>query len=102
MPEAPLFLIATIRPRPDRVIEAERELRVLMEATRNEPGCLFMELVESPDEPGVWTMLEKFRSREDWDDHMRTEHVIRGNAALQDLLSEPTDLRLLTLRPEPR
>lgn len=101
MPDAPLFLIATIRPRPDRVIEAERELRMLMEATRDEPGCVYMELVESAEESGVWTMLEKFRSRADWDDHMLTDHVIRGNAALQDLLREPTDLRLLTLRPEP-
>lgn len=102
MSDAPLFLIATIRPRPDRVIEAERELRTLMAATRDEPGCVYMELVESADDPSTWIMLEKFRSRADWDDHMRTRHVLEGNAALQDLLSEPTDLRLLSLRPESR
>jgi quinol monooxygenase YgiN len=38
-------------------------------------------------------MLEKFRSRADWEEHMRTDHVIRGNEALSDLLREPTELR---------
>ncbi|MFM7064727.1 MAG: putative quinol monooxygenase, partial [Actinomycetes bacterium] len=58
-------------------------------------------LVESADDPTTWIMLEKFRSRADWADHMRTDHVVRGNAALTDLLREPTVLTLLTERPAP-
>ena len=101
MSDAPLYLIATIRPRVDRIEEAERELRALMAGTRAEAGCVFMELVESAEDPTTWIMLEKFRSRADWDEHMRTEHVIRGNEALEDLLREPTVLTLLTERPSP-
>lgn len=101
MSDAPLYLIATIRPRMDRIEEAERELRALMAGTHAEPGCVYMELVESADDPGTWIMLEKFRSRADWDDHMATEHVTRGNLALEPLLREPTELRLLTERPAP-
>ncbi len=97
----PLYLIATIRPRLDRLEEAEREVRALMAGTHAEPGCIFMELVESDDDPGTWTMLEKFRSRADWEEHMRTRHVIDGNAALADLLREPTELRFFTERPAP-
>lgn len=97
----PLFLIATIRPRPDRMAEAEGHLRVLMAGTRAEPGCVYMELVESDDDPGTWTMLEKFRSRDDWEDHMQTRHVVEGNAALADLLREPTTLQFFTRRPAP-
>lgn len=95
----PLYLIATIRPRPDRIHDAERELRALMAGTHAEPGCVYMELVQGDDDPHTWTMLEKFRSRPDWEDHMRTEHVIRGNAALADLLREPTELHFFTRRP---
>ena len=97
----PLHLIATIRPRMDRIHEAERHVRALMAGTHAEPGCLSMELVESEDDPGTWVMLEKFRSRADWEDHMRTAHVIDGNAALVDLLREPTELRFFTERPAP-
>lgn len=97
----PLYLIATIRPRMDRLEEAEREVRALMAGTHAEPGCIYMELVESDDDPGTWTMLEKFRSREDWEDHMRTPHVVKGNEALADLLREPTELLFFTERPAP-
>jgi len=99
--QEPLYLIATIRPRPDRLAEAEREVRALMAGTHAEPGCIYMELVESADEPDTWTMLEKFHSRADWEDHMRTDHVIRGNERLTDLLRAPTELRFFTIRPEP-
>lgn len=95
----PLYLIATIRPRLDHIEAAEREVRALMAGTQAEPGCISMELVESDDDPGTWTMLEKFRSRADWEDHMRTDHVVRGNAALTDLLRQPTELRFFTERP---
>lgn len=96
--DAPLYLIATIRPRMDRADEAEAVLRVLMDATQAEPGCVRMELVVPEDDPETWLMLELFRSRADWDDHMRTDHVTQGNAILADLLREPTELRFLSLR----
>lgn len=90
--DAPLYLIAVIRPRMDRAEEAEAELRALMTGTHAEPGCVFMELTAAADDPTVWVMFEKFRSRADWEAHMATEHVLRGNANLVDLLREPTEL----------
>ena len=48
--------------------------------------------------PTTWLMLEKFRSRPDWEDHMRTPHVTRGNANLADLLREPTELRFYSAK----
>jgi quinol monooxygenase YgiN len=93
MTDAPLYLIAVIRPRVDRLDEAETVLRGLMAGTLAEPGNVFMELTTDTQEPNTWVMFEKFRSRPDWDDHMRTEHVVRGNELLGDLLREPTELR---------
>ena len=90
---APLFLIAVIRPRPEHAVEAERALRDLMAGTHQEEGCVFMELVVSDEDPDTWYMLEKFRSRPDWDLHMQSEHVLHGNAVLADLLREPTVLQ---------
>lgn len=91
-----LYLIAVIRPRPERAAEAEAQLRVLMEGTRAEAGCVYMQLVISADDPDTWFMFEKFRSRPDWEAHMRTEHVTAGNARLTDLLREPTELQFYT------
>ncbi len=94
--DGPLYLTAVIRPRADAAREAEGHLRSLMAGTRLEDGCEYMNLVVSEDEPDVWYMFEKFRSRADWDLHMRTDHVTQGNAALADLLREPTELRFFT------
>jgi quinol monooxygenase YgiN len=94
--EDPLYLLAVIKPRPELAVEAEMHLRQLMAGTRAEEGNIAMDLVVSDDEPGTWFMFEKFRSRPDWEDHMRTAHVVDGNAALAGLLREPTQLRFFT------
>ena len=97
--EQPLYLLAIIKARPELAGEAERHLRELMAATRNEPGNVYMELVVSEDEPGTWFMFEKFNSRAEWDAHMTTSHVVDGNAALSGLLRQPTVLRFFTEKP---
>ena len=96
--DAPLYLIAVIHPREDRQAEAEAALRDLMAGTHAEPGCVFMELTTAEDDPLTWVMFEKFRSRADWEEHMRTDHVVRGNAILADLLRAPTELRFYDAR----
>jgi quinol monooxygenase YgiN len=91
-----LFLVVTIRPRLDRLAEAEAQLHRMRAASLTEEGCIFMHLVESPDEPDSWTMLEQFTSRTAWDTHMGTAHNRQGNLELEPLLREPSTLRLYT------
>jgi quinol monooxygenase YgiN len=56
-----------------------------------------MELVVGED-ADTWLMLEKFASREAWEEHMTLSHVTEGNAFLADKLREPTELRFYTER----
>ncbi len=96
--DRPLFLVVTIKPRPDRREEAAAQLHSMRERTVAEPGCVFMHLTQPHDDSDVWVMLEMFRSRAAWDEHMRQSYVIDGNRALEGLLREPSDLRLLDER----
>jgi quinol monooxygenase YgiN len=89
-----LFLVVTIYPRLDRMAEAEAQLQSMRAATLQEEGCVFMHLVQSDDEPDTWVMLEHFKSRAAWDEHMQTKHNTEGNEKLKDLLRQPSDLRL--------
>jgi quinol monooxygenase YgiN len=89
------FLVVTIKPRLDRLEEAEAQLQSMRRSTLTEPGCVFMHLVQPQDDPDTWVMLEMFRSREAWDEHMRQPYNVEGNILLENLLREPTDLRLL-------
>jgi quinol monooxygenase YgiN len=93
--ERALFLVVTIKPRKDRLQEAEAQLQSMRRQTLTEPGCVFMHLVQPQDDPDTWVMLEMFRSRAAWDEHMQQPYNVEGNIILQDLLREPSDLRLL-------
>jgi quinol monooxygenase YgiN len=93
-----LFLVVTIRPRPDRLVEAEAQLQSMRRNTLQEPGCVFMHLVQPQDDPDSWVMLEMFRSHAAWDEHMLQPYVTEGNEILKELLREPSELRLLDER----
>jgi quinol monooxygenase YgiN len=92
--DCPLFLVVTIKPRLDRLEEAEAQLQSMRRKTLTEPGCIFMHLVQPQDDPDTWVTLEMFRSRAAWDEHMRQPYNTEGNIILEDLLREPSDLRL--------
>jgi len=92
--DRPLFLVVTIKPRLDRLEEAEAQLQSMRRKTLTEPGCIFMHLVQPQDDPDTWVTLEMFRSRAAWDEHMRQPYNTEGNIILEDLLREPSDLRL--------
>jgi quinol monooxygenase YgiN len=91
----PLFLVVTIKPRLDRLEEAEAQLQSMRRSALTEPGCVFMHLLQPQDEPDTWVMLEMFRSRAAWDEHTRQPYNTEGNEILEDLLREPSQLRLL-------
>ena len=94
-PDRALFLVVTIKPRTDRLAEAEAQLQTMRRQTLTEPGCVFMHLVQPQDDPDNWVMLEMFRSRAAWDEHMQQPYNTEGNRILEDLLREPSDLRLM-------
>ena len=90
-----LFLIVRIKPRRDRLAEAEAQLHRMRAASQQEPGCVFMHLVQGvDDDPDTWVMIEQFTSRAAWDEHMASEHNQRGNTELEPLLREPSELGL--------
>ena len=89
------FLVVTIRPKLDRLAEAEAQLHRMRAASQEEEGCVFMHLTQAVDGAAdTWTMIEQFTSRAAWDDHMASEHNRRGNSELEPLLREPSELRL--------
>jgi quinol monooxygenase YgiN len=88
----PLFLV--VKPRLDRLQESEAQLQSMRRSALTEPGCVFMHLVQPQDDPDTWVMLEMFRSRAAWDLHMQQPYNTEGNTVLEDLLREPSEIRL--------
>ena len=46
--------------------------------TLKEPGCVFMHFLQPQDDSDTWVMLEMFRSRAAWDEHMASPTTPRA------------------------
>ena len=87
--DRPLFLVVTIKPRLDRLAEAEAQLQSMRRSTLTEPGCVFMHLVQPQDDPDSWVMLEMFRSRAAWDEHMQQPYNTEATASSRTCSENP-------------
>ena len=100
--DAPLFLVVTIRPRLDRLAEAEAQLQSMRRNTLQEPGCVFMHLRPTAgrsrflgDARDVPVPCGVGRA------HARSPTTPRETQILEGLLREPSELRLSTRSDQP-
>jgi quinol monooxygenase YgiN len=49
----------------------------LVNATREEEGCIAYELFQDVEDPSVLTMIEEWEDKPSLDQHMKTEHFMR-------------------------
>ncbi len=89
----PLYLVAVIKPKSEIRDEVRSKIAALVTASLAEDGCEMYDLVVRDGDPDTWLMLEKWSSREQWDAHMLTAHVIAFNEQGDSLFREPTELR---------
>jgi quinol monooxygenase YgiN len=94
----PLYLIAEIHPLPEKLNDARTAFEALISESKKEPGCLLYDLViESSVETGseTWIMMEKWASRDAWEQHMETPHVKHMNRISPAFSFAATVLRFL-------
>jgi quinol monooxygenase YgiN len=68
-------------------------LAELVTQTRQEPGCAVCELNQSSDDPNTWMVYERWRGQAAFDSHMQQSYVARFLARLDELTSEPAEVR---------
>lgn len=95
-----LTLVVRMNASPGREAEVERALRAAVAPTHAEPGCLRYALHRGVDEPSVFVLVERWRSRAALDEHMRTPHLVELLATLGELLAEPAAVGRYELVPE--
>ena len=94
-----VVVAAAFKVKPGRETEAEEVLREVVRATHEEDGCLTYALHRGLDEAGRFVVLERWRSRDDLDAHLRTPHVQRL-ASMVDALEEPAGVWFTEALPE--
>jgi quinol monooxygenase YgiN len=92
-----LHVVATIPITPEGVAVAGPALAELAASSSQEEGCLSYAAYESTAAPGVFVILEQWRSQADLDAHMSTPHIAAAFEVLGPVLAG--DLAVHTLSP---
>ena len=82
---ANLTVVATLKAKTGQEAELLSMLEGLLEPTREEEGCINYDLHRSADEPGTFLFHENWKSRELWDAHMASPHLIAFREKQGDL-----------------
>jgi quinol monooxygenase YgiN len=72
---AGLVVIARARAQQGRERELEAALQTNAAASREEAGCISYEVLHGAADPRLFMTIERWRSQEDADSHMKTPHV---------------------------
>jgi quinol monooxygenase YgiN len=89
--------VAYGRAKPGQEEELGRRMLDLIAPTIVEPGCINYDLYRSNADPALWMFIENWRSQEDLDAHMQSEHFQRFFATKDDVLIGTTEKFQLSL-----
>ena len=79
---SPMILICgTIRLPPDRLTEAREPMRVMVQASRAEEGCLEYAYAEDVLTPGLIRVFERWTGRDALDAHFASAHIHKWRAS---------------------
>lgn len=92
-----LTLIALLTAKPGKEVELGRLLGDLVAPTRAEDGNVNYDLHRSRDNPALWLLYENWRTEADLRAHFETSYLREFLPKLNELLSEPMDLRYFTM-----
>ncbi len=81
---AVLNIVARIKASPGEADGLEREMKVLVDDTRKEPGCIRYDLFRDTQDPDIFVFVEEWETRALWDDHMGGEAIRAFNQRIGD------------------
>lgn len=76
-----IYVLATFRIKPGSLDTLREAVMPMIEATRNEPGCISYDLNKSVSNSERVVMVERWKSREDLEKHFTAPHMKVWRAA---------------------
>jgi len=90
MPE--VIVVGSFTAREGREADARAAFEALLEPTHAEPGCILYALHQGVDDPRRMAFIERWASREELDDHLRSPHVQQLLARVEELFGDSADI----------
>ena len=85
---AKLTIVANITANANNIELVKAELLKLIKITRAEAGCINYDLHQDNDNPAHFLFYENWESRELWQDHMGSQHLLDYLAATEGAVEE--------------
>lgn len=90
-----LKVVAIAETSADKIEDLKKVCLGLIAPTRKESGCLSYDLYQDTTNPGVFTFIEEWESREDLDVHLKSPHLVAAGEAFGKIVTK--DLIVLML-----
>lgn len=92
-----LRVVARVIALPNQVERLKEVLTALVEPTRQEPGCLWYELLQNQQEPTDFTFVEEWENQDYLNAHLNSEHLKKAKNQLPGLVARDPDIRCYDL-----
>jgi quinol monooxygenase YgiN len=93
-PDGSLVVVTHVDVMPKFTAEGRELLRGFAAASRKDEGAVRVEVFEEIGRPNHSTVVEAWKARKAYDDHLAADHVRSYRAKLQPMLGSPFDERL--------
>lgn len=95
MNENTLKVVAIVETSADKADELKSICLGLIEPTRKEEGCISYELYQDTTNPGTFTFIEAWKSKEHLDIHLKTPHLVAAGEAFSKILTKDAVILML-------
>jgi quinol monooxygenase YgiN len=95
MNENALTVVALLETSADKADELKKVCLGLIEPSRKDEGCISYELYQDTTNPGKFTYIEKWESKELLDAHLKTPHLVAAAEAFGKILTKELQVILL-------
>jgi quinol monooxygenase YgiN len=83
-----LKVVAIAETSTDKAEELKKVCLGLIEPTRKEKGCISYELFQDSSNPGRFTFIEEWESREHLDVHLKSPHLVSAGEAFGKIVTK--------------
>lgn len=90
-----LNVVAIVETSADRAEELKSVCLGLIEPTRKEKGCISYDLYQDTTNPGRFTFIENWQSKEHLDVHLKTPHLVAAGAAFGKIVTKELQVIML-------
>jgi quinol monooxygenase YgiN len=97
MSQTTLRVVARVIARPEKVEQVKSILTKLVEATRQEEGCITYELLQNHQDVTDFTFVEEWESQALLEAHLASAHIAQAKSQLEGAIAAEPDIRLYRL-----